>query len=40
VQYLRVMVGQIRQKIETNPSDPAILLTEAGVGYRFATDTV
>jgi two-component system, OmpR family, KDP operon response regulator KdpE len=40
LQYLRVMVGQIRQKIETNPSDPAILLTEAGVGYRFATDTV
>ena len=35
VQYLRVMIGQIRQKIESNPSDPDILLTEAGIGYRF-----
>lgn len=35
VQYLRVMIGQIRQKIETHPADPELLLTEAGVGYRF-----
>ena len=35
VQYLRVMIGQLRQKIESNPSDPEILLTEAGVGYRL-----
>ena len=35
VQYLRVMIGQIRQKIESNPSDPEILLTEAGIGYRL-----
>ena len=36
IQYLRVMIGQIRQKIETNPSDPEILLTEAGIGYRLS----
>ena len=35
VQYLRVMVGQLRQKIESNPSEPELLLTEAGIGYRL-----
>lgn len=38
IQYLRVMIGQIRQKIESNPSDPEILLTEAGIGYRLNGD--
>ena len=33
--YLRVYMGQLRKKIETDPSQPAHLLTEAGVGYRF-----
>ena len=35
-QYLRVYVGQLRQKIEPNPSDPRFLLTEPGIGYRLA----
>lgn len=35
VQYLRVFVGQLRQKIEPDPSAPALILTEAGVGYRW-----
>ena len=35
IQYLRVMIGQLRQKIESNPSEPEILLTEAGIGYRL-----
>lgn len=36
VQYLRVFIGQLRQKLEADPSEPRLLLTEAGVGYRFA----
>jgi two-component system KDP operon response regulator KdpE len=35
-QYLRVYVGQLRQKIEEEPDDPRILLTEPGIGYRIA----
>lgn len=34
-QYLRVFVGQIREKIEIIPSHPKIIMTEAGVGYRM-----
>ena len=35
-QYLRVYVGQLRQKIEKDPGDPRIILTEPGIGYRIA----
>jgi two-component system KDP operon response regulator KdpE len=35
VQYLRVFVGQLRQKIEPDPTAPALILTEPGVGYRW-----
>lgn len=34
-QYLRVFIGQIREKIEINPSIPVRITTEAGVGYRM-----
>jgi two-component system KDP operon response regulator KdpE len=34
-QYLRVFVGQLRQKIETDPAAPRIILTEPGIGYRI-----
>lgn len=34
-QYLRVYVGQLRQKIEKRPDDPHIVLTEPGIGYRI-----
>lgn len=34
-QYLRVFVAQLRKKIEDNPSKPALLMTESGIGYRF-----
>ncbi len=37
-QYLRVYVGQLRQKIEERPDDPHIVLTEPGIGYRIADD--
>lgn len=33
--YLRVYVGHLRQKLETDPAQPRHLLTETGVGYRF-----
>lgn len=35
VEYVRVVVNQLRRKIETNPSKPQYLLTEPWVGYRF-----
>ena len=33
-QYLRVYVRQLRQKIEADPNDPKLILTEVGIGYR------
>ena len=38
VQYLRVFIGQLRQKIEADLADPALILTEPGIGYRFNGD--
>lgn len=34
-QYLRVFIGQLRKKIEDNPSVPKYIVTESGVGYRM-----
>ena len=34
-QYLRVFVGTLRKKIETNSNQPQHIFTESGVGYRF-----
>jgi two-component system KDP operon response regulator KdpE len=34
--YLRIFVRKLRQKIEDDPTQPRILLTELGVGYRLA----
>ena len=33
--YLRVHIGQLRQKIEANPAQPQYIITEPGVGYRL-----
>jgi two-component system, OmpR family, KDP operon response regulator KdpE len=38
-EYLRVFVGQLRKKIEPNPSAPRYILTEPWVGYRFNPDS-
>ena len=38
VQYLRVFVGHLRQKLEADPATPKHLITEPGVGYRFVGD--
>ena len=35
-EHLRVLVGSLRKKIESNPSSPKYILTEPWVGYRFA----
>ena len=34
-EYLRVFMGQLRKKLETDPSNPRYLVTEPWVGYRF-----
>ena len=34
-QYLRIYIMQIRRKIEEDPGNPSIIITEPGVGYRF-----
>lgn len=34
-QYLRVHIGNLRQKLNDDPASPAFILTEPGVGYRF-----
>ena len=36
--YLRIYMGHLRGKIETNPAEPRYLLTELGVGYRLADE--
>jgi two-component system KDP operon response regulator KdpE len=33
--YLRIYVGHLRQKLETDPAQPRHILTETGIGYRF-----
>lgn len=38
VEYLRVFIGQLRKKLENNPNEPQIIITEPGVGYRFKID--
>jgi two-component system, OmpR family, KDP operon response regulator KdpE len=35
--YLRIYVRQLRQKLEQDPSHPAVLLTDTGIGYRLVT---
>src|SRR5262249_4474058 len=37
-QYLRVYVTHLRRKIERDPAQPRIILTEPGYGYRIGSD--
>jgi two-component system, OmpR family, KDP operon response regulator KdpE len=38
-QYIRVDVGQLRQRVEAHANDPRIILTERGVGYGIGFRT-
>jgi len=37
-QFVRVLMAQLRQKLEANPSSPELLMTEPGIGYRLSCD--
>lgn len=37
-EHLRVLVGQLRRKLEVDPAHPRYVLTEPWVGYRFAVE--
>lgn len=36
-EYVRVFIGQLRRKIEDDPSNPRFIVTESRMGYRFVT---
>jgi len=38
-QYLRVYIGHLRQKLADDGSEPKLIITEPGVGYRFQVST-
>ena len=35
--YLRVYLAHLREKLEANPAQPELLITEPGVGYRLVS---
>lgn len=37
--YLRIYMGHLRQKLETDPARPLHFLTETGIGYRFISSS-
>lgn len=37
IDYLRVAIRALRQKLEANPAEPVLIVTEPAVGYRFTT---
>ena len=39
LEYLRTYVRQLRKKLEDDPAEPAYLLTDSHIGYRFAEGT-
>lgn len=39
VEYLRIVVRNLRQKIEIDPARPVLIANELGIGYRFIADT-
>jgi len=39
IQYLRIVVGHLREKLGDDAADPRFIVTEPGVGYRFLIDS-
>ena len=37
--YLRIYIRRLREKLEPNPQQPVYILTERGIGYRFSAST-
>ncbi len=37
-QFVRVLVGNLRQKVEKDPARPTMIVTEPGIGYRLTVD--
>jgi two-component system, OmpR family, KDP operon response regulator KdpE len=40
VQYLRTLVRKLRQKLEADPGQPKLLISESGIGYRLARNAM
>jgi two-component system, OmpR family, KDP operon response regulator KdpE len=38
VEYLRIAIRGLRQKLETDPSQPRLIINELAVGYRLRTE--
>ncbi len=38
LQYLRVFIGQLRQKSRRSPDEPDLIQTEPGIGYRLVAE--
>jgi two-component system KDP operon response regulator KdpE len=39
-QFVRVYIGQLRQKLEADPSAPKLIRTEPGIGYRLIEEEI
>jgi two-component system KDP operon response regulator KdpE len=40
VQYLRTLVRKLRQKLEADPGQPKLLISESGIGYRLERNAI
>lgn len=39
IEYLRIVIRNLRQKLEADPSRPTVIANELGIGYRLLADT-
>jgi two-component system KDP operon response regulator KdpE len=40
MQYLRVYIGQLREKLEETPASPKLIITVPGIGYRMDVPSI